>query len=312
MDWSGLSPPSCRKDERQTVEQTDKAAEVAIIGAGPAGLAAAEMLSLSGHRVTVFDAMPSVGRKFLLAGKSGLNLTHAEEAGRFRQRFDPQDARLLASVDAFDGASVRAWADGYGAETFTGSSGRVFPKVMKASPLLRAWLGALGRQGVTIRTRHRWLGFSGRTQHFLTPDGPESHTFDATLLCLGGASWPKLGSDAGWVPILQAAGVEIQAFEPANCGFDVAWSESFGERFAGAPVKSVTATTDSSTTQGEFVITPNGIEGSLVYAHAADLRRALNRGEPATLHIDLMPGRSLERLARDLSRQDGKASLISL
>lgn len=282
--------------------------EIAIIGGGPAGLIAAERLSASGHAVTVYEAMPTVGRKFLLAGKSGLNITHSEDFSQFAERFGAASERLRPALEAFTPDDVRAWATGLGTDTFVGSSGRIFPKAMKASPLLRAWLGRLQAQGVSIRRRHRWTGFERYGFTFDTPDGRKLVTPDATLLALGGASWPRLGSDAAWLPWLRNRGVDVRAFEPANCGFDVAWSDLFRQRFAGVPVKSVAATSDAGTVPGEFVVSGHGIEGSLVYAHAAALRDRLSAGETAVLTVDLAPGRGAERLARDLARQDSKAS----
>ncbi|PDT00685.1 aminoacetone oxidase family FAD-binding enzyme [Rhizobium chutanense] len=282
--------------------------QIAIIGGGPAGLAAAELLSLSGHAVTVYDAMPTFARKFLLAGKSGLNITHSEDYISFATRFGSAASRLRPALDAFTPDDVRDWAAGLGTETFVGSSGRVFPKVMKASPLLRAWLRRLEAQGATLRSRHRWIGFADDGFVFETPEGRSIVHCDAALLALGGASWPRLGSDASWLPWLAEKGVEIDAFRPANCGFVVGWSQNFAERFAGEPVKSVTATSEASTLPGEFVITASGVEGSLVYAHAASLRdQLLSRGS-AILTLDLAPGRTIERLARDLERQDAKSS----
>ncbi|RUM18090.1 TIGR03862 family flavoprotein [Rhizobium vallis] len=281
---------------------------IAIIGGGPAGLAAAELLSLSGHAVTVYDAMPTFARKFLLAGKSGLNITHSEDYTSFAARFGAASARLRPALDAFTPDDIRDWAAGLGTETFVGSSGRVFPTVMKASPLLRAWLRRLEQQGVALRTRHRWTGFAEGGYVFETPEGREIAHCDAALLALGGASWPRLGSDAIWVPWLAERGVEIDAFQPANCGFIVGWSASFSERFAGEPVKSVTAASEAGTFPGEFVITASGIEGSLVYAHAASLRDRLQSHGSAVLTLDLAPGRTAERLTRDLSRQDTKSS----
>jgi len=288
-----------------SVEQTD----VAIVGGGPAGLAAAERLSHDGHAVTVYDAMPTVARKFLLAGKSGLNITHSEPFGRFAKRFGDASPRLRAALDAFTPQEVRDWAAGLGTQTFVGSSGRIFPEVMKASPLLRAWLRRLDAQGVVIRTRHRWTGFAGGDLLFETSDGKKRVTSKVTLLALGGASWPRLGSDAAWIAPLSEKAVDIAPFRPANCGFDVAWSESFRERFAGEPVKAVTASSASGTLPGEFVVSRHGIEGSLVYAHSASLRDALEREGHACLFLDLAPGRTPERLVRDLERQNPKASL---
>ena len=283
--------------------------QIAIIGGGPAGLMAAEVLSLSGHTVTVYDAMPTFGRKFLLAGKSGLNITHSEDYDRFASRFGAASDRLRPALDAFTPADVRAWAAGLGTETFVGTSGRVFPKAMKASPLLRAWLGRLEAQGAKLLKRHRWTGFAGDDLVFETPNGTAVNRSDATLLALGGASWPRLGSDGAWTTLLRNEGVELTDLQPANCGFDVAWSDIFIKRFAGAPLKSVTATSDAGTFPGEFVISGHGIEGSLVYAHAAALRDRLFLDGRADLRIDLAPGRSVERLTRDFDRQDTKASL---
>jgi uncharacterized flavoprotein (TIGR03862 family) len=285
-----------------------KPKEIAIIGGGPAGLAAAEVLSLTGHSITVYDSMPTLSRKFLLAGKSGLNLTHAEDYAQFVMRFGSASDRLRPALDAFGPDAVRAWAEELGVETFIGTSGRIFPTAMKASPLLRAWLKRLESRGVKIRPRHRWIGFSGKDYLFDTADGHKAIQPDAALLALGGASWPRLGSDASWLPWLQNAGVNISAFQPANCGFDVAWDDVLLDRFAGVPVKSVTATSGARTIPGEFVITRHGIEGSLVYAHAANLREQLACHGEAALLVDLMPGRTLERLQNDLARQGGKAS----
>lgn len=282
--------------------------QIAIIGGGPAGLMAAETLSLRGHRITVYDSMPTVARKFLLAGKSGLNITHSEDYGLFAGRFGAASARLRAALDDFRPGDVRAWAEGLGTETFVGSSGRVFPKAMKASPLLRAWLARLEAQGVGILTRHRWCGFDDRRLVFETPEGREVARYDAILLALGGASYARLGSDAAWVSRLRDKEIDIAALQPANCGFDVTWSAAFRERFAGGPLKAVTATSPAGTFPGEFVVSKTGIEGSLVYSHAASLRdRLATRGE-ASLIVDLAPGRSVERLASDLARQDPKAS----
>ncbi|OBZ92075.1 NAD(FAD)-utilizing dehydrogenase [Pararhizobium polonicum] len=283
--------------------------QIAIIGGGPAGLMAAEVLSLSGHAVTVYDAMPTFGRKLLLAGKSGLNITHSEDYQRFATRFGAASARLRPALDAFTPDDVRAWASGLGTETFVGTSGRVFPNVMKASPLLRSWLGRLEAQGVRLLTRHRWTGFAGDNLAFETPNGPTTIRSNATLLALGGASWPRLGSDGSWIALLRERGVDIHDLQPANCGFDVDWSDVFKSRFAGAPLKSVTTTSDAGTFPGEFVVSGHGIEGSLVYAHATALRDRLARQGKASLLVDLAPGRSTERLAKDLARQDAKASL---
>lgn len=285
--------------------------EIAIIGGGPAGLMAAEILADAGKAVTVFDAMPTLARKFLLAGKSGLNITHAEPHEALVTRYGAANQRLRPVLDAFTADDVRRWAEALGTRTFVGSSGRVFPEVMKASPLLRAWLQRLAGQGVTLLPRHRWLGFDGDAMAFETPEGRKTVAFDATILALGGASYPRLGSDAAWVPWLAAKGVVIAPFQPANCGFDVDWSPIFAERFAGQPVKAVTASSDAGTASGEFVVGAGGIEGSLVYAHAAALRDRLVRTGNADLVLDLVPVRALDRLERDLARPDAKTSFAN-
>lgn len=279
---------------------------IGIIGGGPAGLMAAEAAAASGNQIVVLDAMPTVGRKFLMAGKSGLNLTHGEAHESFRLRFG-KHAALLRALDDFDGAALRQWCAALGVETFVGSSGRVFPTAMKGSPLLRAWLARLVQQGVEIRTRWRWQGFAADALVFDTPQGPRKERFDALVLALGGASWPKLGSDAAWVPWLEGQGVQVAPFRPANSGFEVNWSELFIERFAGQPVKAVVA----NGVPGEFVVNRWGIEGSLVYAHAAALRDTLAQDGAAALVLDLMPGRTLERLASDLARQKPKDSFAN-
>lgn len=288
-----------------------EARQVVIIGGGPAGLMAAEMLSAAGHAVTVFEAMPTVARKLLMAGKSGLNITHAEDYDSFRHRFGDAEARLRAALDDFTPDMLRDWAERLGQETFVGTSGRVFPKAMKASPLLRAWLARLEAQGVTIRTRHRWTGFSGDRLVFATPDGEVVFKADAALMALGGASWPRLGSDAAWVPVLAEKGVEIAPFRPANCGFDVDWSDVFRQRFAGEAVKSTVTMSPAGAFQGEFVITKHGIEGSVVYAHSAALRDRLEQAGNVSLAVDFAPGRTVERLSRDLAKLGRKESFAN-
>ena len=236
-----------------------------------AGLMAAEAAVARGAKVDLFDAMPSVGRKFLMAGKSGLNLTHAEPFPQFMSRFGNNRSRLEPIVADFDPAAIRAWATGLGIETFVGSSGRVFPVDFKAAPLLRAWIRRLRAAGVRFHVRHRWTGWSDAGQPtFETPDGPTASAADATILALGGASWPKLGSDGAWVDSLSARGVGIAPLLPANCGFDVGWSDHFRDRFAGQPVKPVTLSAGGESHRGEFVVTADGVEGSGVYSLSAD------------------------------------------
>ena len=276
---------------------------IAIFGGGPAGLMAATHLAGHGHSVSLYEAMPTVGRKFLLAGKSGLNLTHAEDDALFRTRFGKAQPHLSDALNDFTPEALRAWADALGAETFTGTSGRVFPRAMKGSPLLRRWLAALQEKGVALFTRHRWLGFDGKTHRVETPEGEKIIRADAALLAFGGGSWPRLGSDGRWIDILRKADLRIHDLQPANCGFDVAWSPYFREKFAGAPVKSVKARSGAEAIPGEFVISTSGIEGSLVYAHAAALRDQLMEKGKAALVLDLVPGRSLERLEQDIQRQ---------
>jgi uncharacterized flavoprotein (TIGR03862 family) len=283
--------------------------QIAIIGGGPAGLMAAEVLADTGNAVTVYDSMPTVARKFLLAGKSGLNITHSEDYARFVTRFGAASEHLRSALDGFRPEDIHAWAKALGTETFVGSSGRVFPKAMKASPLLRAWLRRLEVLGVELRVRHRWTGFTEDGYVFATPQGSKIVRCDGVLLALGGASWPRLGSDATWMPWLRAKGVGIVDFRAANCGFDVDWSAPFRERFAGAPLKSVMATSDAGSFPGEMVMTQHGIEGSLVYAHSAALRDRIQEEGAATLTLDLMPGRTENRLSKDFARQTAKASL---
>ncbi len=291
----------------------------AVIGGGPAGLIAAEVLAHAGARVTVYDAMPSVGRKFLLAGRGGLNLTHAEPRDAFLARYGARREKLEAMLDEFGPEALRAWADELGAATFVGSSGRVFPAEMKAAPLLRAWLSRLRAAGVAFRVRQRWLGWSedGRLR-LIGAEGEHRIAADATVLALGGGSWAKFGADGAWVPLLREHGVAVADLVPANCGFDVTgvWSAHFRERFGGAPVKTVRARftgTDGAVHErtGEFVITATGVEGGLIYALSAPLRDALATGGEAVLHLDLVPGRSFERLTADLGRPRGSRSFAS-
>jgi len=288
----------------------------AVIGAGPAGLMAAEVLARAGVPVDVYDAMPSAGRKFLLAGIGGLNITHSEPPERFLSRYGERAHVLAPMLSAFGAAQVREWAAGLGIETFVGSSGRVFPKEMKAAPLLRAWLHRLRGQGVRLHMRHRWCGWRDEGLLFDTPGGPLVHRHAATVLALGGASWPRLGSDAAWVPWLAERGVAIAPLAPANCGFEVDWSEHFRQRFAGHPVQAVALSLDEGPGQawhrrGEFVVSEYGLEGSLVYAASAMLRDAIARHGSVNVTLDLTPGMSLERVAEELAWPRGSKSMAN-
>lgn len=305
-------------------------ARIAVVGGGPAGLMAAETLVANGHEVDVYDAMPSPGRKFLLAGIGGLNLTHSEGRDPFGARYGRRRSEIQPLLDAFGADQLRDWAHTLGVETFIGSSGRVFPEGMKAAPLLRAWLHRLRIAGVRVHARHRWLGWQTAdtpptsSLRFATPAGDRGVDADALVLALGGASWPKLGSDGAWVPWLRGRGVRIADLKPANCGFEVArtsgsgagWSEHFRARFAGQPLKSIAVRfEDHEGTMherpGECMISASGLEGSLVYALSAALRDTIEAQGSVTLHLDLAPGRSLERLAQELGRPRGPRSLSS-
>jgi uncharacterized flavoprotein (TIGR03862 family) len=287
---------------------------VVIVGAGPAGLMAAEALAVAGHAVDVYDAMPSAGRKFLLAGVGGLNLTHGEPFDAFAARYGARAGVLAPLLRDFGPEALRAWAAGLGVATFVGSSGRVFPTDMKAAPLLRAWLHRLRAAGVRFHMRHRWLGWddAGRLL-FSTPAGEQKvgSGDTAVILALGGGSWARLGSDGAWVPWLREQGVVVAALRPANCGFDVAWSEFFRDKFAGQPVKPVVATFGERRQQGEFVITRHGVEGSLIYAFSAALRDVIEADGNATLLLDLAPGKTLERLTAEIAHPRGSRSMAS-
>ncbi|WP_290901822.1 TIGR03862 family flavoprotein [Aquabacterium sp.] len=303
--------------------------QVAIVGGGPAGLMAAELLSQSGVQVDLFDTKPSVGRKFLLAGRGGLNLTHSEPLPRFQARFAERSEWLSPLLEAFGPDALRAWAQGLGIETFVGSSGRVFPTDLKAAPLLRAWLHRLRQQGVRFHMRHRWLGWADAAAEghspalrMATPDGERLVHARATVLALGGGSWSRLGSDGAWLPWLQAKGVDVAPLRAANCGFDVAatgpdrahWSEHLRSRFAGQPVKPVSLSfTDlqghTRQQQGEFVLTDTGVEGSLIYAFSAAIRDRIAAEGSATVHLNLLPSHSAEAVLTETRRARGPRSL---
>jgi hypothetical protein len=294
---------------------------VAVVGGGPAGLMAAEVLAEAGVAVELFDAMPSVGRKFLLAGKGGLNLTHAEPFESFVERYGARRAQIEPMLRAFDADVLRAWARGLGVGTFVGSSGRVFPTDLKAAPLLRAWLHRLRAQGVRFHMRHRWLGFAEREGNvtrprlrLATPGGEIALQARAVVLALGGASWSRLGSDGAWLPWLVQQGVDVAPLQPSNCGFDVAhgWSDFFRERFAGHPLKNVALAAGERFCQpGEFVVTESGIEGSLVYAASGPIRDEIAARGSALVHIDLLPQRSGDFVAAEVARPRGSRSLAT-
>ncbi len=287
---------------------------VAIIGGGPAGLMAAEQLAgaVDGLKVDIFDAMPSFGRKFLMAGKGGMNITHAEPLADLIGRYGERQQVLGHLLEAFGPQALREWIAGLGIATFVGSSDRVFPVEMKAAPLLRVWLQRLRGQGVHFHVRHRWLGWAAEgALRFATPTGEIQFAADAVILALGGGSWAKLGSDGTWLPLLRERGISVAPLKPANCGFDVGWSAHFSTRFAGQSVKSVVGSAGGRRLPGEFTITAGGIEGGLLYALAAPLRDALMLDGSAVLHLDLAPGRTLERLCADLARPRGHDSLAN-
>jgi uncharacterized flavoprotein (TIGR03862 family) len=290
---------------------------VAVIGGGPAGLMAAEVLRQGGVQVDLYDAMASAGRKFLLAGKSGMNLTHAEPAASFLARYGERSAQLAPLLQEFGPDALRAWAHGLGIDTFVGSSGRVFPTDMKAAPLLRAWLRRLREAGVRFHMRHRWCGWDADgALGFATPDGETLRQADAVLLALGGASWPRLGSDGAWVPFLAQRGIAVAPLLPSNCGFEAGWSEHFRSRFAGQPLKTVAinyadADGKQQRRQGQFVVTEHGVEGSLIYALSATLREQITASGSALIHLDLAPGWELARLNDELSRPRGARSMAS-
>jgi hypothetical protein len=285
---------------------------VAVIGGGPAGLMAAEVLARGGATVTVYDRMPSVGRKFLLAGRGGLNLTHSEDLPRLLGRYGAAEPRLRAAIEAFPPGVLRAWCEEMGQPTFVGSSGRVFPKAMKASPLLRAWLARLAASGVTFKLRHLWTGWDGADRlQFATPEGQVSVAADATVLALGGASWPRLGSDGAWVAPLEQTGIAVAPLRPANCGVLVAWSEVFRQRFAGQPLKRIELSVCERKERGEAIVTATGLEGGAVYALSTPLREALSAGTEVVLHIDLRPDMAHSDLEARLSAPRAKQSLAT-
>lgn len=287
-------------------------AHVAIIGGGPAGLMAAEVLSQAGIRVDLYDGMPSVGRKFLLAGVGGMNITHSEAYPAFLSRYAERAPQIAPLLRGFDADALCQWIHDLGIETFIGSSGRVFPTDMKAAPLLRAWLKRLRDSGVVIHTRHRWLGWDEHgALRIDSPDGEITVKPAATLLALGGGSWARLGSDGAWMLALEQRGVGLAPLQPSNCGFEVqAWSDLMVSKFAGAPLKNIAiGLNDDVPRLGECVLTATGIEGSLIYALSAPIREAINQSGAAVIHIDLLPGRPVDKVQAALSKPRGSRSM---
>ncbi|WP_223620059.1 TIGR03862 family flavoprotein [Lysobacter sp. ESA13C] len=278
-----------------------------VIGGGPAGLMAAQTARALGVEVDLFDAMGSVGRKFLIAGKGGLNLTHGEPRPAFDRRYGARSEAVGRWLDQFDGEALREWARGFGVDTYVGTSGRVFPMDRKAAPLLRGWVRRLREDGVRFHVHHRWTGWSeDGALRFATPEGESRVQAAATVLALGGGSWPELGSDGAWAPWLSERGIDVAPLQPSNCGFDIGWSPHFASRHAGAPLKPVIAhwhdEAGEHSLQGECVITATGIEGSLIYALSAGLRDRIAAHGETVLRLDLAPGRELDRLQRDFAQ----------
>lgn len=293
-------------------QQHVASAVICIIGGGPAGLMAAEVLAQAGQTVHLYDAMPSLGRKFLLAGIGGMNITHSEAKPFFVQRYHAQQDWVGGWLEQFDAQAVRDWAQGLHIETFVGSSGRVFPKDMKAAPLLRAWLQRLRAMGVKIHTRSRWLGWDEKgALRIATVDGEQRVQASAVLLALGGGSWPRLGSDAAWLPILEQQGIAITPLQASNCGFEVAgWSPLFTEKYIGAPIKNCALRVAGQPfRQGEWVITSSGVEGSLVYALSADIREQINQSGHCTVLLDCLPHKTLAQVQSALEKPRGKKTL---
>ena len=283
-----------------------------VIGGGPAGLMAAEELLKAGIAVDLYDAMPSVGRKFLMAGKGGLNITHSEDMASFIARYGAARDHVAPWLAAFSPADLRQWIEDLGIATFIGTSGRVFPAEMKAAPLLRAWLHRLRGQGLRIHVRHRWLGWERNgAMLFSSPDGEKTAKADATILALGGGSWPQLGSDGAWTNFLAARDIAITPLRPSNSGFDLNWSEAFAAKHAGAPLKNIAASFGGTRRAGECIVTATGIEGGIVYSLSAALRDAIAAQGKAVLELDLLPQFSTDRIAAEIARPRGSRSLSS-
>lgn len=296
---------------------SSKRYSVAVIGGGPAGLMAAEVLCHSGVKVDVYEAMPSVGRKFLMAGKGGMNITHSEPLQTFRTRYGAREQQIAHLLHTMPPDALREWIHAMGIETFVGSSGRVFPREMKAAPLLRTWLHQLRHHGVSIHVRHRWLGWQqNHALRFATPAGEKSIQADAVILALGGGSWARLGSDGAWVTVLEQCGIPVAPLQPANCGFNASWSEHFSTRFAGQPIKTVALSyVDLSGAvqhkQGELMITQDGIEGGLIYAMSAGIRDRIAVDGSAIVYLDLLPDRDIQQVTHDIAHPRGSKSMSS-
>jgi uncharacterized flavoprotein (TIGR03862 family) len=304
-------------DDRNGCMKKELDMRIAVVGGGPAGLMAAETALAGGVRVDLYDAMASVGRKFLLAGKGGLNLTHSDPPERFLTRYGDRRDKVGPWLHEFGPDRLRKWAGELGIDTCVGSSGRVFPTDMKAAPLLRAWLRRLRQAGLCLHARHRWCGWDEEgALRFDSPDGLLTMQPDAVIFSMGGGSWPKLGSDGTWVPLFAKRAVPIAPLQPANCGFDVGWSEHFRAKFAGCPVKTVGVVAKSPSgsvmrRMGEFVITETGVEGGVIYAVAPYLREEIQTTGRGTLRLDLAPDRELPRLMKDLSQPRGKKTMAT-
>ncbi|WP_068308158.1 TIGR03862 family flavoprotein [Kordiimonas lacus] len=291
---------------------TEEQVDVAIIGAGPAGLMAAEDLIHAGITPVIYDAMPTPARKFLMAGKSGLNLSHAEPVQAFLKRYGAGEDRLGDAIRGFNSWAIRDWAKGLDTETFVGSSGRIFPTAFKASPLLRAWLTRLKDGHAVLKTLHRWTGWrEDGALRIQTPEQEIAVKAKTVILALGGVSWPRLGSDGSWVPHLKERGIHVTPFRPANCGFNVNWTDHFRDRFEGEPVKNTVLSFAEEAIKGDFVVSKHGVEGSSIYAHSAAIRDAIEAHGPVALMLDLTPDRTAEQLTNALSKPRGKKSMAT-
>ncbi len=307
---SPIVPENASSSKDSPTNKLSGAKTIAVIGGGPAGLMAAEAASAHGHAVTVFDTMPSLGRKFLMAGRGGLNVTHSEPLDLFYARYGESAFNIKRYLENFGPAQITEWCAGLGIDTFVGSSGRIFPKDFKAAPLLRAWVRRLRAQGVKILVRHRWQGWSDNSELiFDAPGGRLSFGSDATILALGGGSWPSLGSDGKWLDLLHANSIGCTPLKPANCGFDLDWSDFFSAKFAGSPLKSITLSFERQSVKGDLMLTKTGIEGGPVYALSASIRDEIACAGTAVVYLDLCPDRSLDKLIAELSASRGSRSV---